>query len=91
MPMSAPRPETGTSDRQRQPVGPRLDESRPAPVDEAPRLEEAAILALVDAAPDGILMVDEDGRILFANRQIEELFGFDQRGSAGTLGRRSAS
>jgi PAS domain S-box-containing protein len=42
-------------------------------------LEEAAILALVDAAPDGILMADENGRILFANRQIQDLFGFDGR------------
>jgi two-component system sensor histidine kinase DevS len=32
--------------------------------------------ALVDAAPDGILMSDCDGRILFANRQAELQFGF---------------
>ena len=53
-----------------------LDDARLGAIDAASRLEEAAILALVDAAPDGILMADEEGRILFANRQIEELFGF---------------
>ncbi len=42
-------------------------------------LEEHAVLALVDAAPDGIVMADENGRILFANRQAEELFGYQQR------------
>jgi two-component system sensor histidine kinase DevS len=49
----------------------------PASVLRPSGLEEAAILALVDAAPDGILMADEDGRIIFANRQLDELFGFD--------------
>jgi two-component system, NarL family, sensor histidine kinase DevS len=39
-------------------------------------LDEVAVRALVDAAPDGILMSDHDGRILFANRQAEMQFGF---------------
>src|SRR3954454_91109 len=34
------------------------------------------VRALVDTAPDGIVMADEDGTILFANRQAESLFGF---------------
>jgi PAS domain S-box-containing protein len=42
-------------------------------------LEEHAVLALVDAAPDGIVMADENGRILFANRQAEDLFGYERR------------
>ena len=79
MSLSAARPETGTSDRQPEPVGRALHHSRVDPLEEASGLEGAAILALVDAAPDGILMVDEYGRILFANRQIEDLFGFDER------------
>lgn len=31
---------------------------------------------LVDAAPDGILLADETGRMLVANRRMEELFGY---------------
>jgi PAS domain S-box-containing protein len=38
------------------------------------------VRALVDTAPDGILMADEDGTILFANRRAEALFGFDRAG-----------
>jgi PAS domain S-box-containing protein len=33
---------------------------------------------LVDAAPDGIVMVDETGTILLVNRQTEELFGYER-------------
>ncbi len=50
-------------------------------------LEEAAVRALLDAAPDGILMADEHGRILFANRQLEDLFGFDRSRPDRLLGR----
>lgn len=31
---------------------------------------------IVELAPDGILVTDDDGRILLANRHIEELFGY---------------
>jgi two-component system sensor histidine kinase DevS len=48
-------------------------------------LDAATIRALVDAAPDGVLMADEHGRILFANRQLDDLFGYDH----GTLTGRS--
>ena len=34
--------------------------------------------AIVDAAPDGILLVDADGFIRLANRQAEELFGYSR-------------
>src|SRR5262249_46991062 len=34
---------------------------------------------VVDAAPDAIVMVDEDGRILLVNRQTEAVFGYDRR------------
>jgi two-component system sensor histidine kinase DevS len=33
--------------------------------------------ALVDAAPDGIMMVDQYGIIIFNNRRAEELFGYE--------------
>ena len=32
--------------------------------------------ALVEAAPDGMVMVDEQGQIVLVNRQLEELFGY---------------
>lgn len=32
--------------------------------------------ALVEAAPDGMAVVDEDGTLLMVNRQLEELFGY---------------
>ena len=32
--------------------------------------------ALLEAAPDAIIMVDSDGRILMANRQTERMFGY---------------
>lgn len=32
---------------------------------------------LLNAIPDGVLVVDGEGRVLIANRQLEKLFGFD--------------
>ena len=40
-------------------------------------LDEVSVHALVDAAPDGILLADERGNVLFANREAETLFGFE--------------
>jgi PAS domain S-box-containing protein len=34
--------------------------------------------AIVELAPDGILVSDDDGRILMANRQVEDMFGYDR-------------
>jgi PAS domain S-box-containing protein len=48
-------------------------------------LDEAAVRALVGSAPDGILMADEEGTILFANHQAESLFGFGRDGLLGRL------
>jgi PAS domain S-box-containing protein len=42
------------------------------------------VWALVDAAPDGIIMADERGQIMLVNRQTEGLFGYDR---ADLLGR----
>jgi len=33
---------------------------------------------IVELAPDGILVSDDDGRIMMANRQVEELFGYNR-------------
>ena len=41
-------------------------------------LTDDVIWALVDAAPDGLVMIDEDGRILLVNRHAEEIFGYDR-------------
>ena len=43
-----------------------------------PEIAGATALVLIDAAPDGIVMADEHGEILFANRHVEELFGYDR-------------
>lgn len=36
------------------------------------------ISGIVEAAPDGIVMIDGDGVIVLVNRQTEELFGYDR-------------
>ena len=36
------------------------------------------VWAMVDAAPDGLIMADERGRMLLVNRKIEDLFGYDR-------------
>ena len=41
-------------------------------------LTDDAARAVIDAAPDGIIMADEAGEILLANRQIEHLFGYER-------------
>lgn len=38
----------------------------------------AVAWAMVDAIPDALVVVDEAGQIEFANRQTEEVFGFDR-------------
>lgn len=37
---------------------------------------EAMFRAVVESAPDGLVMVDEDGRIVMVNRALEDLFGW---------------
>lgn len=41
-------------------------------------LGHASTRSLVEAAPDGIVLADDDGRILLVNRQTEVLFGYDR-------------
>jgi two-component system, sporulation sensor kinase E len=40
--------------------------------------EEDRFRLVVEASPNGMLMVDEDGTILLVNRQIEQLFGYER-------------
>jgi PAS domain S-box-containing protein len=39
-------------------------------------ISDEELRAIVDAAPDALVMVDEGGSILLVNRQAEELFGY---------------
>ncbi len=43
-----------------------------------PRRDAALIDAVVEAAPDAIVVTDETGRIVFVNRQTELLFGYER-------------
>ena len=51
--------------------------------EESASLDAAAVRTLVDIAPDGILMADDEGRILFANRRAEAQFGYSPDGLIG--------
>lgn len=53
----------------------------PRAPEQLPELTEVAISAtivagLLDALPDGVLMIDETGQMLLVNTRIEELFGY---------------
>jgi PAS domain S-box-containing protein len=50
---------------------------------EALRQSEARALALIDSAAEGILIVDEDGRIFAADGQVEGMFGYSERELVG--------
>ena len=41
-------------------------------------LDDGVAWALVDAAPDGIVLADERGSVLVVNRQLESMFGYDR-------------
>jgi PAS domain S-box-containing protein len=41
-------------------------------------VDDTIVWAMVDAAPDGTLLCGDDGTILFANTQVEVLFGYDR-------------
>jgi hypothetical protein len=44
--------------------------------DEALRASEARFRGLLDAAPDAMVITDSSGRIVYANRQAQTLFGY---------------
>jgi len=41
-------------------------------------LDDQLVWALVEAAPDGIVVADDDGRVVLVNHRTEELFGYDR-------------
>ena len=45
-------------------------------MDATPALQDEAFRSIIEDAPDGILLVDLTGRIIFANRQVTEMFGY---------------
>ena len=46
--------------------------------------DDALIAGIIEAAPDGIVMIDGSGTIVLVNRQTEELFGYDRAELLGT-------
>lgn len=40
--------------------------------------DEELVRALVDSAPDGLILVDDEGTMEFANRAAESMFGYDR-------------
>ena len=47
-------------------------------------IQATIVAGLLDAAPDGLLLVDGDGHIVLANTRVEEMFGYPR---ANLLGR----
>jgi PAS domain S-box-containing protein len=43
---------------------------------EAAGIADAVVWALLDAAPDGLIVADEQGQMRLVNRRMEELFGY---------------
>jgi PAS domain S-box-containing protein len=54
------------------------NEGRSAPLSESvpESVSEAVLLSMIEFAPDGLMLVDSDGRIRRVNQQIEKLFGY---------------
>jgi PAS domain S-box-containing protein len=48
-------------------------------------LDEAVLRRLIDALADAIVLADEDGRIVLANRRAAEMFGYSHGELAGQL------
>jgi len=70
-PRSEPRAEPSREDGATQPVERRAAERRVA----ARRSSQTVLRQMVDRLPDGIVVVDRDGRVRFANPAAERLFG----------------
>ncbi len=61
-------------------AGSRSPDAAPAPE----TAEAAELRAVLDAAADGVAILDLDGRIVSVNRSAETLFGYESRELAGT-------
>jgi PAS domain S-box-containing protein len=55
-----------------------MSDERPVAVPPEPALTDAALRSAVDAAPDGIVVVDENGTIVFVNPMVEQLFEYER-------------
>ncbi|MFP5503632.1 MAG: PAS domain S-box protein [Candidatus Sericytochromatia bacterium] len=53
--------------------------------EEALRLSEARFRRLLEAAPDGVITIDRTGRIVFANAQAAQIFGYSEQELLGQL------
>jgi diguanylate cyclase (GGDEF)-like protein/PAS domain S-box-containing protein len=67
---------TGSDGRPTRMVGIGYDITARKRAEEALSASERRFRLLLEAAPDGIVIVDAEGRISHANRQIERLFGY---------------
>jgi PAS domain S-box-containing protein len=47
-------------------------------LEEVRRTGDERLAALIESAPDGVVIVDEDGTIVLVNRQTEALFGYER-------------
>jgi PAS domain S-box-containing protein len=57
----------------------------PSLLNTPPLLAPELALAAVEFAPDGIAVCDSDGRIMMANRHMEELFGYEHGELTGAI------
>ncbi|NUP10475.1 MAG: PAS domain S-box protein [Polyangiaceae bacterium] len=76
--------ELDASGRMTKLVGVCQDVTEDRAAQEALRKAEAKFRGFVEAAPDGMVIVDRDGNIVLANSQTERLFGRDRSTLLGT-------
>jgi len=76
--------EPGAPDSAPSPAAPRWP-TRPRAVSGPAALDEAVLRRLIDALADGIVLADEDGRIVLANRRAAAMFGYSHGELAGQL------
>jgi PAS domain S-box-containing protein len=50
---------------------------------EPPALDGDLAVSLLEAAPEALVLVDEEGQVVFLNRRAEELFGYPREAIAG--------